>query len=56
LRDSTLLNRLLDLPGVRVRGASLSSPGLLVVDLAPRRLRLVCPQGAVRTGDYFTER
>jgi transposase len=43
VRDSTLLNRLLDLPGVRVRGVSLPEPGLLVVDLALRRRRLVCP-------------
>jgi transposase len=43
VRDSTLLNRLLDLPGVRVCGVSLPSPGLLVVDLALRRRRLVCP-------------
>jgi transposase len=49
VRDSTLLNRLLDLPGVRVRGASLSSPGLLVVDLALRRLRLVCPHCGYQT-------
>lgn len=43
MRDSTLLNRLLDLPGVRVCGVSLPSLGLLVVDLALRRRRLVCP-------------
>ena len=43
MRDSTLLNRLLELPGVRVCGVSLPEPGLLVVDLALRRRRLVCP-------------
>jgi transposase len=43
VRDSTLLNRLLDLPGVRVCGVSLPAPGLLVVDLALRRRRLACP-------------
>jgi transposase len=43
VRDSTLLNRLLDLPGVRACGVSLPEPGLLVVDLALRRRRLVCP-------------
>jgi len=43
VRDSTLLNRLLDLPGVRVVGVSLPEPGLLVVDLALRRRRLRCP-------------
>jgi len=49
VRDSTLLNRLLDLPGVRVRGVSFSSPGLLVVDLALRRRRLVCPRCGYQT-------
>lgn len=49
MRDSTLLNRLLDLPGVRVCGASFSSPGLLVVDLALRRRRLVCPHCGYQT-------
>jgi len=49
VRDSTLLNRLLGLPGVRVCGASLSSPGLLVVDLALRRRRLVCPHCGYQT-------
>jgi transposase len=43
VRDSTLLNRLLDLPGVSVRGASLPSPGVVVVEVALRRLRLACP-------------
>ena len=43
MRDSTLLNRLLDLPGVRACAVSLPEPGLLVVDLALRRRRLVCP-------------
>jgi len=42
-RDSTVLNRLLDLPGVRVRDASFASPGLVVVEVALRRRRLVCP-------------
>jgi transposase len=49
VRDSTLLNRLLELPGVRVVGMWLPSPGLLVVDLALRRRRLVCPQCGWRT-------
>ena len=56
MRDSTLLNRLLDLPGVRVRGASLSSPGLLVVDLALRRLRLVCPHCGYQTRSRYDTR
>ncbi len=43
MRDTTLLKRLLDLPGVAVRGVSLPSPGLLVVDVALCRRRLACP-------------
>jgi transposase len=49
VRDSTLLNRLLDLPGVTVRGVSLPEPGLLVVDAALRRRRLHCPHCGFRT-------
>ena len=49
MRDSTLLNRLLDLPGVRACGVSLPSPGLLVVDLALRRRRLSCPHCGYET-------
>lgn len=43
MRDSTLLNRLLDMPGVSVCGASLPSPGVVVVEVALRRPRLACP-------------
>jgi transposase len=49
VRDSTLLNRLLDLPGVRVVGVALPESGLLVVDLALRRRGLVCPHCGWRT-------
>lgn len=43
VRDSTVLNRLLDLPGVTVRGVSFPEPGLVVVDVGLRRSRLLCP-------------
>jgi transposase len=43
VRDSTVLNRLLGLPGIRVRGVSFSSPGVVVVEVALRRRRLACP-------------
>jgi transposase len=49
VRATTLLNRLLDLPGIRVRGVSLPGPGLLVVDVALRRHRLQCPYCGWRT-------
>lgn len=42
VRATTLLRRLLDLPGIAVRGVSLAD-GRLVVDVALRRRRLVCP-------------
>jgi transposase len=44
VRAHTLLNRLLNLPGAAVRGVSLPEPGLLAVDVALRRRRLVCPR------------
>ena len=49
MRANTLLNRLLDLPGVIVRGVSLPEPGLLVVGVALRRRWLVCPHCGYRT-------
>jgi transposase len=49
VRANTLLNRLLDLPGVTVRGVSLPEPGLLVADVALRRSRLHCPHCGWRT-------
>jgi transposase len=42
VRATTLLRRLLDLPGVAVRGVSLAD-GELVIDMVLRRLRLACP-------------
>ena len=42
MRATTLLNRLLDLPGVSVRGAALC-PQRLVVDVRLRSRRLACP-------------
>jgi transposase len=44
VRATTLLNNLLDLPGITVQGVSLPSPGRLVVKVALRRRRLVCPE------------
>jgi transposase len=49
VRANTLLNRLLDLPGVTARGVSSPEPGLLVVDVALRRGGLVCPHCGWRT-------
>jgi hypothetical protein len=43
VRASTVLNRPLDLRGAAVRGVSLPSPGLLIIDVALRQRRLVCP-------------
>jgi transposase len=45
VRATTLLNRLLDLPGVTVAGVSFPAdrPGVLVVEVALRRGRLQCP-------------
>ena len=44
MRATTLLNGLLDLPGITARGVSLPQPGQLVVEVALRRQRLVCPE------------
>jgi transposase len=49
VRDTTVLNRLLDLPGIVVRGVSFPEPGLLVVDVALRRRRLRCPHCGYQT-------
>jgi transposase len=48
VRDTTLLNRLLDLPGITVRGVSLSDRQV-TVDVALRRRRLSCPHCDYRT-------
>lgn len=42
MRATTLLRRLLDLPGIAVRGVSLAD-GALVIDVVLRRQRLACP-------------
>jgi transposase len=44
VRATTLLNELLDLPGITVRGVSLPQPGQLIVEVALRRQRLQCPE------------
>jgi hypothetical protein len=43
VRATTLLNDVLDLPGVDVRGVWLASPDRIVVQVALRRRRLCCP-------------
>ena len=51
MRATTLLNRLLDLPGVRVAGVSFPAdrPGELVVQVRLRERRLECPHCGWRT-------
>jgi hypothetical protein len=44
VRETTPLNRLLDLPGIAVHGVSFPDGGLVVVDVALRRRRLHCPR------------
>jgi transposase len=56
VRETTLLNRLLDLPGILVRGVSLPESGLLVVDVALRRRRMLCPHCGYRTGWRYDTR
>lgn len=48
MRATTLLNRLLDLPGIIVRGVSLTD-GQVIVEVALRRRRLHCPHCGHRT-------
>ena len=43
MRATTLLNRLLDLPGIAVRGVSFPAADTAVVQVALRRRRLACP-------------
>jgi transposase len=45
VRATTLLNRQLDLPGINVQGVSFppSDPGVMIVDVCLRRVRLHCP-------------
>ena len=56
MRATTLLNRLLDLPGMIVRGVSLPEPGLLVVGVALRRRWLVCPHCGYPTRSRYDTR
>lgn len=44
MRVTTLLNKLLDLPGVRVVAVSFPQPDQVAVEVALRRRRLVCPE------------
>jgi hypothetical protein len=55
VRATTLLNRLLDLPGVTVSGASLEA-GSLVVDVRLRARRLACPLCDYRTSVVYDTR
>ena len=59
MRATTLLNRVLDLPGVRVSGVdpdSLRGDGELLVDLRPRRRRLACPWCSFSTRHRYDRR
>jgi transposase len=56
VRDTTLLNKLLDLPGIAVRGVSLPAPGGAVVEVALRRQRLECPECGWRTWARYDRR
>ena len=56
MRAATLLNRLLDLPGIRVEGVSLPGEGRLVLDVALRRRALTCPLCGWRTRNRYDTR
>ena len=56
MRAATLLNRLLDLPGIRVEGVSLPGEGRLVLDVALRRRGLTCPLCGWRTRNRYDTR
>jgi transposase len=56
VRAATLLNRLLDLPGIRVEGVSLPGEGRLVLDVALRRRALTCPLCGWRTRNRYDTR
>jgi transposase len=56
VRDTTLLNKLLDLPGIAVRGVSLPAPGGVVVEVALRRRRLQCPECGFSTRARYDRR
>jgi transposase len=59
VRATTLLNRVLDLPGVRVSGVdphSLSGTGELLVDVKLQRRRLACPWCSFTTQHRYDRR
>ena len=59
MRATTLLNRVLDLPGVRVIGVDLGEPdgtGQVVVDVALRRRMLVRPTCSFTTSRRYDRR
>lgn len=59
MRATTLLNRVLDLPGVRVSGVdpgSLSGDSDLVVDVTLKRRRLACPSCTFTTPHRYDRR
>jgi transposase len=56
VRAVTLLNRLLELPGIRVEGVSLPGEGRLVLDVALRRRALTCPRCGWRTRNRYDTR
>jgi transposase len=56
VRATTLLNNLLDLPGIAVQGVSLPSPDQMVVAVALRRQRLECPECGWSTRAHYDRR
>ena len=56
VRATTLLNLLLDLPGITVRGVSLSSPDQVVVEVRLPRRRMQCPVCGWSTGTRYDRR
>lgn len=58
MRDTTLLNKLLDLPGIAVSGVSFPAqdPNLLIVDVRVRGRRLACPHCDYRTRARYDTR
>ena len=59
MRATTLLNRVLDLPGVQVAGVDLdeqSGGGSVVIDVSLRRRVLACPVCSYATGRRYDRR
>jgi transposase len=58
VRDTTLLNRLLDLPGITVSGVSFpdQDPNAMIVDVCVRGRRLACPHCDYRTKARYDTR